>query len=42
MSEDRLREGSSKVPAEGAGRGEVGAAVIEQRDEDQEGGGRGM
>jgi len=42
-TEDRPREGSSKVPAEGVGRGGgVGVAVTEQRDKDQEGGGRGM
>ena len=31
---------SSKVPAEGVGRGWMGAAVTEQQDEDQEGRGR--
>ena len=34
--------GSSKVPAEGVERGEMGVAVTEQRDEDQEGSGRRM
>ena len=41
-TEDQPWEGSSKVPAEGVGRGGVGVAVTEQRDEDQEGGGKGM
>jgi len=39
-TEDRLQGGSSKVPAEGVGRGGRGVAVTEQRDKDQEGGGR--
>ena len=34
--------GSSKVPAEGLGRGGMGVAVTEQRDKHQEGRGRGM
>ena len=42
VTEDPPREGSSKVPAEGVGRGGMGVAVTEQRDEDQDGGGRGM
>jgi len=41
-TEDRPRGGSSKVPAEGVGRGGMGVAVTEQRDEDQEGRGRRM
>jgi len=41
-TEDRPREGSSKVPAEGGGKRGVGVAVTEQRDEDQECRGRGM
>jgi len=41
-TEDRLQEGSSKMPAEEVGRGGVGVAVTEQWDEDQEGGGRRM
>ena len=42
MTEDGPQEGGSKVPAEGVGRRGVGVAVTEQRDEDQEGGGRRM
>jgi len=41
-TKDRPQEGSSKVPAEGVGRGGVCVAVTEQRDEDQEGEGSGM
>jgi len=41
-TEDQPRGGSSKVPAEGVGRGGMGVAVTEERDEDQEGRGRGM
>jgi len=39
-TEDRLWEGGSRVPAEGVGRRGLGVAVTEQRDRDQEGGGR--
>jgi len=42
VTEGRLREGGSKVPAGKVGREEVGVAVIGQRDEDQEGRGRRM
>jgi len=41
-TEDRPREGSSKVLAEGVGKGEGGVAVTEQRDEEQERQGRVM
>jgi len=40
--EDRPWRGSSKVPAEGVGRGGMRVAVTEQRDENQEGRGREM
>jgi len=39
-TKDQPREGSSKVPAERVGRGGMGVAVTEHRDEDQEGRGR--
>jgi len=42
VTEDQPQEESRKVPARGVGRGGMGVAVTEQRDEGQEGGGRRM